>query len=79
MNGAPAGAEANAGADPVHEGFAVNQRALAAWMTANVPGIEGPLQRRVARGQTASAHAAKRAQAYPRLVQLALKAMEACR
>lgn len=38
-------------------------------------GIKG----RVARGQASSAHAAERAAAYPRLVSLALEAMEACR
>ncbi len=38
-------------------------------------GIKG----RVARGQAASAHAAARAAAYPRLVRLALDAAEACR
>ncbi len=37
-------------------------------------GIKG----RVARGQASSAHAAERAAAYPRLVKLALDAMEAC-
>lgn len=37
-------------------------------------GIKG----RVARGQAASTHAAKRAAAYPRLVKLALNAMEVC-
>lgn len=44
-------------------------------MAAIFHGIKG----RVARGQAASAHAAKRAEAYPRLVQLALDAMQACR
>ncbi|TMV15301.1 phosphotransferase [Arenibacterium halophilum] len=38
-------------------------------------GIKG----RVARGQASSAHAAERAAAYPRLVALAIDAMEACR
>jgi len=38
-------------------------------------GIKG----RVARGQASSAHAAERVAAYPRLVKLALDAMEACR
>lgn len=38
-------------------------------------GIKG----RVARGQASSAHAAQRAAAYPRLVKLALEAMESCR
>ncbi|MBB95481.1 MAG: phosphotransferase family protein [Rhodobacteraceae bacterium] len=38
-------------------------------------GIKG----RVARGQAASAHAAERVAAYPRLVDLAVDAMEACR
>ncbi|NTE68202.1 phosphotransferase [Agrobacterium tumefaciens] len=38
-------------------------------------GIKG----RVARGQASSAHAAERAAAYPRLVQFAIDAMEACR
>lgn len=44
-------------------------------MAAIFHGIKG----RVARGQAASAHAKQRAEAYPRLVRLALDAMEACR
>ncbi|WP_068300767.1 phosphotransferase [Pararhodobacter sp. CCB-MM2] len=44
-------------------------------MAAIFHGIKG----RVARGQAASAHAAERAKAFPRLVALALEAMEACR
>ncbi len=44
-------------------------------MAAIFHGIKG----RAIRGQAASAHAAQRAEAYPRLVRLALDAMEACR
>lgn len=44
MSGAPTGSEANAGVEPVRKGFLINENALAAWMTANVPDFSGPLQ-----------------------------------
>ena len=44
MSRAPTGAEANAGAEPVRDGFQVDERALAGWMEASLPGFAGPLQ-----------------------------------
>lgn len=44
MSDAPTGADANAGVEPVREGFSIDQAKLTAWMEANVAGFSGPLQ-----------------------------------
>lgn len=44
MSAISTGSEANAGAEPVRDGFRFDEPALAAWMAANVPGFSGPLQ-----------------------------------